>query len=71
MNALIRLGHWFEGRRVVRKPEFDEAIARLQVPSALVKDLAITKARLDRIELLVGLKREPAPITIKDAPKIG
>ena len=70
MNWIIRLGMWWESRRKLSYQEFEEFKKAQQIPTALAKEVALIKARIDRIELLVGLKREPVPTQVKDAPRI-
>lgn len=41
----------------------------LKSPPA-AKELALLKMRLDRMELYVGLKRDPVGVNLKNAPKI-
>lgn len=41
-----------------------------QIPAIVSKELATINARLNRIELLVGLKRDPQPISVNGAAKI-
>lgn len=41
-----------------------------QVPSTTLKEFNMLKVRLERIELLVGLKREPVVSNLPDAPRI-
>lgn len=95
MNWLIRLGHWWENRRAIRKPDYDELVNRIEelrkthyehmenvlnglhaleaqdkVPPQIVRDMAILKQQMDRMELYVGLKREPQATHVQGAPKI-
>lgn len=81
MNMFTRFGNWLEFRRIVRWPElsmleksiamrFDVLEAEKQVPSGASKEINLLKARLDRIELLVGLKREPVLQQLPDTPRI-
>jgi hypothetical protein len=44
--------------------------AEKQVPTTTAKELSMLKVRLDRIELLVGLKRDPVLTQLPNAPKI-
>lgn len=44
--------------------------AEKQVPSTTLKEFNMLKVRLERIELLVGLKREPVITNLPDAPRI-
>ena len=44
--------------------------AEKQVPSTTSKEMNMLKIRLDRIELLVGLKREPVITNLPDAARI-
>jgi hypothetical protein len=53
------------------KNEIKEIKDTQQIPQTIAKELALIKARLDRLELLTGLKREPQAVSVKDAPRIG
>jgi hypothetical protein len=68
MNVFTRLGMWWD------KPSVREELERLQksleVPNAFAKELMLMRLRLERIELLVGLKREPVVVQVPDAPRI-
>jgi len=44
--------------------------AEKQVPSTASKEINMLKIRLERIELLVGLKREPVITNLPEAPRI-
>lgn len=44
--------------------------AEKQIPSSASKEIQLLKSRLERIELLVGLKREPVITNLPDAPRI-
>jgi hypothetical protein len=70
MNSIIRFGHWWESRRKVTLKEFQEFKDSQRVPSAEIKEIALIKARLDRLELLTGLKRDPQPAQVPGAAKI-
>lgn len=117
MNWLIRLGQWWEERRVLRWSDYRELrqkadndaihfsarlgdkanlsdlsnvflkleamsqrldaansyIEEIKKASALpelVKEMAIIKQQMDRLELYVGLKREPQATHVQGAPKI-
>lgn len=81
MNWIIRLGQWWERRRVVRWPEstvvlsdiskrLDVAEAERQIPPQVVRDMAILKQQMDRLELYVGLKREPSATHVAGTAKI-
>lgn len=41
------------------------------IPQTIAKEFALIKARLDRLELLTGLKREPTAVHVEDTPRIG
>ena len=76
MNWMIRLGQWWEKRAVVRRPEFDlfkhnldEALKMVNKTSTAV-ELAKLKLQIDRIELYVGLKREPIAVTLPGEARI-
>lgn len=47
-----------------------EKVEANQVPQTVAKEFALTKIRLDKLELYVGLKRDPQPERIPDAPRI-
>ena len=49
---------------------FDVLEAEKQVPSTTLKEFNMLKVRLERIELLVGLKRDPVVSQLPDAPRI-
>ena len=40
------------------------------IPQTIAKEFALLNARLDRLELLTGLKREAEPTHVKGAPRI-
>ena len=44
--------------------------AEKRVPSTTMKEMQMLKVRLDRIELLVGLKREPVLQQVPDSARI-
>lgn len=96
MNWFIRIGLWWDRRRVLRAPDLDaiqenytkqaaatvELFKRLkkeiddlktaqQIPQAIAKEFTAIKIRLDRLELTVGLKREPTPLEVPGAARIG
>ena len=50
--------------------KIEDAQAAQQVPQAIAKEFALLKVRLDRLELLVGLKREPAAAEVPGAARI-
>lgn len=96
MNVFIRIGNWWESRRVLRKPDLEwiglsmkaqtETVAGIikglenkievieaekQIPSTTLKEFNMLKVRLERIELLVGLRREQSQPTVTNGmPKI-
>lgn len=84
MNVFVRFGQWLENRKVVRMPEFstyqaavevlrrkiDVLESEKQIPATLAKDLAIIRARLDRVELTLGFKRDPVAVKVPGAPSI-
>lgn len=88
MNWLIRLGQWWEGRRIVRKPDLEAAKdelrkifhawqaewpkleQRIALSPTAIKELALINARINQLELYVGLKREPKPEHVPGAAKI-
>jgi hypothetical protein len=41
-----------------------------QIPPQIARDMAILKQQMDRMELYVGLKREPQATHVQGAPKI-
>jgi hypothetical protein len=76
MNIFIRFGQWLEKRRVVRKPEFDlfkhnleKVLVDINKTSTAV-EVAKLKLQIDRIELYVGLKREPIAVTLPGEARI-
>jgi hypothetical protein len=80
VNIFTRLGLWWDDR-AIKKSEFNrwadglvqelEVIrAEKQIPPQIVKDMAILKQQMDRMELYVGLKREPQATHVQGAPKI-
>lgn len=42
-----------------------------KTPPTIVKDMTLLEVRLNRIELLVGLKRDPAPQEVPGSARIG
>lgn len=64
----------FEGEIASRIYKLDQTVATLeakeQIPSGVAKELALLKARQDRLELYVGLKREPKPVPVNGASQI-
>lgn len=82
MNIFTRLGLWWDKPNVHQRLDTHlktlEAIimrieyleAEKQVPSTTSKEMNMLKIRLDRIELLVGLKREPVITNLPDAARI-
>lgn len=63
--------------RFCDKESFSSAMIRIekldegqQVPTGVAKEIALIKARQDRLELYVGLKREPQPVPVKGAAQI-
>ena len=48
-----------------------EDMEKIAVPQTVTKEMALTNIRLNRIELLVGLKRDPEAIKVPDTPRIG
>ena len=116
MNWIIRLGTWWQSRRVLRKPDYDAIIkisheayteqfqdvanefvrvdknqrdieertveikkaigsiaielSENKVTQTILKEIMLLKARLDQLELYVGLKREPKPEHIPGSAKI-
>jgi hypothetical protein len=99
MNWLIRLGDWWERRRVVRKPEiviayetlklqaerYNAKIKELEnkwanmlreikdsqtIPQTIAKEFALLNARMNAMELFVGLKREPGPVHVQGEARI-
>jgi hypothetical protein len=78
MSALlIRLAKWIEDRRKVPYRSFNAIVADLQKqisevqkPSAEMKELALLKARMDRVELVVGLKRDPIALVVPGEARI-
>jgi hypothetical protein len=81
MNWIIRFGQWWEGRRVIRAPEYLSDLSALthkineleeknKLPTEIAKEFMLIRARLDRVELTVGLKREPVPQHVPGTPKI-
>ena len=76
MNWMIRLGEWWEKRRVVRKPEFDlfrhnlDQILKDINKTTTAVELARLKLQVDRIELYIGLKREPVAVTLPGEARI-
>ena len=82
MNVFTRLGVWWDQPSTARKIELldcqlAQTIMRIavmeaekQLPSTASKEINMLKVRLDRIELLVGLKREPVITNLPDAPRI-
>lgn len=57
----------YDGLRSLHDKHFSEALA---IPQTIAKELALIKARIDRLELLTGLKRDPEAVHVKGAPKI-
>ena len=74
MNIFIRFGQWLESRRTVKLEAFNAIVAELRnevrKPPVDAKELAIMKARMDRLELFVGLKREPVAVTLPGEARI-
>ena len=74
MNWATRLGVWLESRRTVKLEAFNAIVAELRSevrkPPVDAKELAIMKARMDRLELFVGLKREPVAVTLPGEARI-
>lgn len=86
MNIFTRFGRWLERPSVRQELEtlrihdaalfvqilktIEQLQADKQVPSSTAKELKIMSVRLDRIELLVGLKRDPVLHVLPDAPRI-
>lgn len=69
MNWFIRFGNWWESRRKVSKVDFEKFVASSKMTNAAIEIQGI-KIRLERIELLVGLKREPVAMHIEGEAKI-
>jgi hypothetical protein len=81
MNLFIKFGHWLESRSRVSMEEFDGRIGgvwdeinkikdEIKLSPSTAKEFAIINARLNRLELLVGLKREPEAVKVPDTPRI-
>ncbi len=49
---------------------FETLSAEKQIPATLAKDLAVIRSRIDRLELLTGLKREQQPVKVPGAAAI-
>jgi|HubBroStandDraft_2_1064218.scaffolds.fasta_scaffold18379_7 hypothetical protein len=73
-GLLIKLAKWLESRRTVKFEAFQRIVAELrseiQKPPADAKELMLMRARLDRLELYVGLKRDPTPQPVPGAARI-
>jgi hypothetical protein len=54
--------------------ELEKAVMKLQdemkLPSSTAKELSLIKIRLDKMELYVGLKREPTAVTLPGEARI-
>lgn len=78
MNWMIRLGTWWQDR--AKRTEkalacdvnarFEALDLKLNQAPKIESQLAPIKARLDRVELFTGLKREPTPITLAGEARI-
>lgn len=74
VDACNAQGHEIEKTIETVISNFDVRIQSLQeatqIPPAISKEFLLIRARLDRLELLTGLKREPQPIQVPGGPKI-
>lgn len=76
MNWAYRLGAWIESKRVIRRAEFDlfkhnvHETLKEDRKTSVAKDVADLKVRMDRLELYVGLKREPKPQVVPGEARI-
>lgn len=52
------------------RDDIDKLKVDKQIPATLAKDLAIIRQRLDKLELLTGLKRDPGPVPVPGASRI-
>lgn len=55
---------------VVGLQALNKKLEENKIPDALAKEWASIKIRLDRLELLTGLKREPAAVPVNGAARI-
>lgn len=76
MNIFTRLGVWLDDKNV-KESHFDQWTKRIealetkeQIPPQLIRDLAILKQQMDRMELYVGLKRDAQAVQVQGTPKI-
>ena len=77
MNFVVKFGLWLENRKKVplrlftaEMEEFRKAISEVRKPSAEMKELVLLKARMDRLELYVGLRRDLTPQPVPGAARI-
>lgn len=52
------------------KKGIEEMKKTSEIPSGITKEIVIQKVRLDRLELYVGLKRDPKPTEVPGAARI-
>lgn len=76
LNIFDKLSRWWEGRKVVRHSEFVGSLAKINQiietdrKTAAAAKIAEILVRLDRLELYVGLKREPKPVEVPGTARI-
>jgi len=52
------------------KEEMGKLKSSNQIPQTIAKEFALLNARLDRLELYVGLKRDPEAVRVPDSARI-
>jgi hypothetical protein len=70
INRVNEYQNYNVGRFEEMKRHFEVLEAEKQIPSSASKEIQLLRSRLDRVELLVGLKREPVITNLPDAPRI-
>jgi hypothetical protein len=87
MTLFARLDRWWLDRNAkkseldrleVHMQQYEDHFSRveklesqMQIPPQIAKDMAILKQQMDRLELYVGLKREPQAMHVQGTAKIG
>ena len=60
MNIFMKIGLWIERWKAKRNQN------NLQ----LIQDMTLLKMRMDKVELYIGLRRDPSPLVVPGASRI-